>query len=207
MKEFAVQIINEYGYFGILILTIIESVIPIIPAEFILTLGGFATTVTEVTKYGVVLFATLGELIGALILYVIGRSISYERLQKLLTGKLGRLTHINNANIEKSKRWFLLKGSYTVLFSKCIPVVGSLISIPAGMAHMNIMKFILFTLIGISIWNTILVYFGVTIPKCLDILLTGSSALPMTMSLIFMTCLIIVVVNVYLNRKHDKNTV
>lgn len=204
MKEFAVEVINKYGYLGILILTIIESIFPIIPAEFILTLGGFATTVTEVTKSGVVLFATIGELIGALILYIIGRSISYERLQKLLSGRIGRLTHISKADIEKSKDWFLLKGKYTVLFSKCIPVVGSLISIPAGMVHMNILVFILFTFIGISIWNTILVFFGVTIKKSLDILLAGSSASSMTMALIFLVCFIIVVVNVLLNREHDK---
>ena len=61
MKEIAISIINEYGYFGITVLTMIESIIPIVPAEVILTIGGFATTVTEVTKSGVILFATLGE--------------------------------------------------------------------------------------------------------------------------------------------------
>ena len=129
MKEIAISIINEYGYFGITVLTMIESIIPIVPAEVILTIGGFATTVTEVTKSGVILFATLGELIGAFVLYTVGRTISYERLREACAGRIGKWLHISYSDIEKSRNWFLLKGKYTVLFSKCIPVVGSLISI------------------------------------------------------------------------------
>lgn len=204
MKEFAIEIINEYGYFGILILTTIESIIPIIPAEFILTIGGFATTVTEVTQFGVIFFATIGELIAALILYSFGHFISYERLEKLLSGKLGKFTHLNGEDIERSKDWFLLKGKYTVLFSKCIPIAGSMISIPAGMAHMNILVFIVLTLIGTSIWNTVLVFFGATIKKCVDILLNGNSAFLMILAVVFLICFIIVAVHFFLNKKRTK---
>ena len=204
MKELAIEIINEHGYLGILILTIIESILPIIPAEFILTIGGFATTVTEVTKGGVILFATLGELIGALVLYSIGHVISYERLVKLLSGKLGRITHLNNDDLEKSREWFLLKGKYTILFTKCVPVVGSLISVPAGMAHMNLLVFIGLTLVGITIWNTVLVYFGATIKKCIDIILTGNASFTMILALIFLVCFILVTAYVIVHRKRTE---
>jgi membrane protein DedA with SNARE-associated domain len=203
MKEFAIEMINNHGYLGILILTTIESILPIIPAEFILTIGGFATTVTEVTKGGVILFATLGELLGALVLYSIGYMISYERLEKLLSGKLSRITHLNSEDLRKSRDWFLLKGKYTVFFSKCIPVAGSLVAIPAGMAHMNLLAFIVLTLLGITVWNTVLVYFGATIKKCIDILLHGSAAFPMLLAVIFIVCFILVIVY-YLSNKNVK---
>lgn len=204
MKEFAIDMINDHGYLGILILTTIESIFPLIPAEFILTIGGFATTVTEVTKGGVILFATLGELIGALVLYSVGHLISFERLEKLLSGKLSRITHINSEDVYKSRDWFLLKGKYAILFSKCIPVVGSLIAIPAGMAHVNLLVFIILTLVGISIWNTVLVYFGATIKKCIDILLQGSAPFTMVLALIFITCFIIVLVYFIAHNKSEK---
>ena len=202
MKEFAIEVINNHGYLGILILTIIESIIPIIPAEFILTIGGFATTVTEVTKGGVILFATLGELIGALVLYSIGYVISYERLEKILSGNLSKITHLSSEDLEKSREWFLLKGKYTIFFSKCIPIAGSLIAIPAGMAHMNLLVFILLTLLGISIWNTVLVYFGATIKRCIDILLNGSAPFTMILAIIFIVCFVITVVFLI---SHNKN--
>ena len=204
MKEFAISVINTYGYFGIFILTAIESVIPIFPAEVILTLGGVATTVTKVTKLGVILSASFGELTGALILYSVGHFFSQERLEKFTTGKFSRLIHINKEDIEKSKDWFLKNGKYTVLFSKCIPVLGSLISIPAGMAHMNLVLFIVFTLIGISIWNTVLVMFGVTIKESIDIISSSSTAFSKILALVFIACFIYAGVYLLLHSRRKK---
>lgn len=200
MKQLVVEIINEYGYMGILILTAIESIVPVIPAEFILTIGGYATTVTDVTKGGVVFFASLGEIIGAFVLYMIGYFVSYERLEKILTGKIARVIHLKKGDIEKSKDWFLMKGKYTVMFSKCIPIIGSLISIPAGMAHMNIFVFLLFTMIGITVWNTILVNFGATIKKSIDIILLESISFSTILALVFIICFIIVIVKLFFNK-------
>lgn len=197
MKEFVIHIINAYGYFGILILTVVESIVPIIPAEFILTLGGVATTVTKVTKFGVVLFASLGELMGALVLYTMGHSFSQERLERLAESRVGHRMGLNKNQIQVSRDWFLRKGKYTVLFSKCIPVIGSLISIPAGMAHMNLFLFVIFTLVGITIWNTVLVLFGVTLKESFDTLViksNESSLLFKGLSIVFLGCFIIVLV-------------
>lgn len=185
MKLFAIELINNFGYFGILVLTALESIIPVIPAEIVLTLSGAATNVTNITKSGVVIFATLGELTGAIVLYVIGYHISYERMEKLFTGKVGKITHIKPSDIDRSREWFIHKGKYTILFSKCVPVVGSLIAIPAGMTKMNILIFILFSFIGIGIWNTVLVYFGSTLKKCYDIVRTGTVGVPLLLAVVF----------------------
>ena len=204
LKEFAISVINDYGYLGIYILTAIESVFPIVPAEVILTLGGVATTVTNMTRTGVIVFASLGELTGALFLYTIGHFFPEERLEKLLTGKCSRLIRIKKDDIEKSMDWFLKNGKFAVLFSKCIPVVGSLISIPAGMVHMNLILFILFTLTGISIWNTVLVTFGVTIKESFDILCSGSTVLTKIFALVFIACFIYAGVYLILHNRQNK---
>lgn len=207
MKELAIDIINQFGYFGIFFLTAIESIIPIIPAEFILTLGGVATTVTKVSKEGIILFATMGELTGALTLYLAGHHFSQERLERLIAGRFFRLLRITKEDIEKSKTWFQENGKYTVLFSKCIPVVGSLIAIPAGMANMNIFLFLLFSFIGIGIWNTVLVMFGATIKKAIDILMASSalaSPFNKAMALIFIACFIIAIFYLVSHMIHGK---
>ena len=203
LKEFVINIINDYGYLGIYILTAIESIFPIVTAEVILTLGGVATTVTKVTRTGVILFASLGELTGALFLYSIGHLFSLERMEKWTTGKFCHLIRIKKEDIEKSMAWFSKNGKLTVMFSKCIPVVGSLISIPAGMVHMNLFLFILFSLTGILAWNSVLVIFGVTLKESFDILSSQSTLLSKILALIFLACFVYACA--YLLRTHRRN--
>jgi len=206
MKEWAIEIVNNYGYWGIYLLTVLESILPIIPAEFILTLSGFMTTVTKMSTYSVILFATLGELTGALVLYSVGRFITPTRFEKITDGKIAHIIGVKKDDIYKSKDWFLHKGKYSVLFGRCIPVLGSLISIPAGMAQMNLLLFIVFTLIGITVWNTILVTFGVTLKESIDIIIKNISPFSDIMAYIFIICFM--VLGVYLIYiKHSKRNI
>lgn len=161
MQEAIIEILNQFGYFGILFLITVENVFPPIPSEVILTFGGFMTTYTNMEPVFVVLVSTLGSFIGAIILYGVGRILSPERLGKILDGKIGRILHFKSQDVEKSVHWFQAKGKLTVLFCRCIPIVRSLISIPAGMAKMNMGLFFLYTTIGSLVWNTVLVYLGV----------------------------------------------
>jgi len=161
MQETIIEIINQFGYFGILFLIAIENLFPPIPSEVILTFGGFMTTKTTMEPSFVVLVSTAGSLIGAIILYGIGRILSPERLRKIVEGKIGRILHFKSEDIDKSVIWFQKKGKLTVLFCRCIPIVRSLISIPAGMAKMNLGLFFVLTTIGSLVWNTLLVYLGV----------------------------------------------
>lgn len=160
MQETMIEIIDQFGYFGILFLIAIENLFPPIPSEVILTFGGFMTTYTKLEPIIVVLVSTIGSLLGAIILYSVGRILSPERIGRILDGKIGRILHFKSQDVDKAVKWFQAKGKLTVLFCRCIPIVRSLISIPAGMAKMNLSLFLMFTTIGSLVWNTILVYLG-----------------------------------------------
>ena len=159
MQEWIIQIMNQFGYVGIAVLIAIENIFPPIPSEVILTFGGFMTTYTSMNVWLVALFATIGSVIGAIVLYGIGRLLTPQRLAWIID-KWGRILRIKKQDIKKAEKWFNRRGSLTVFFCRFIPIVRSLISIPAGMAHMNIGKFLLYTTLGTSIWNIILVYLG-----------------------------------------------
>ncbi|WP_341426120.1 DedA family protein [Clostridium puniceum] len=160
MQAAIVEIMNEFGYLGIVALIALENIFPPIPSEIILTLGGFMTTYTSMTPIGVIIYATVGSSLGALILYLAGRLLPEERLKLIVRGRIGKLLRFKEEDIEKSVQWFNRKGKYTVLFCRCIPIVRSLISIPAGMTKMNILQFVVYTVAGSLIWNTVLVLLG-----------------------------------------------
>jgi len=159
MQEWIIQIMNQFGYVGIAILIAVENIFPPIPSEVILTFGGFMTTYTSMNIWLVSMFATVGSVIGAIVLYGIGRLLTPQRFAWIID-KWGRLLHIKKQDIKKAEKWFNRHGSLTVFFCRFIPIVRSLISIPAGMAHMNIGKFLIYTTLGTSIWNIVLVYLG-----------------------------------------------
>ena len=155
-----IDIMNSFGYFGIFFLIMIENVFPPIPSELILTFGGFMTVSSNMTIVGVIIAATFGSLLGAGILYGIGKLLNKERLIKIVTSKYGKLLRVKPKDIEAADKWFDTKGSITVLICRCVPIVRSLISIPAGMSDMPIPKFLVYTTIGSAVWNTFLVCVG-----------------------------------------------
>lgn len=160
MEQIMIDIMNSFGYFGIFFLIMIENVFPPIPSELILTFGGFMTVSSNMTVVGVIIAATLGSLLGAFILYGIGKLLNKERLIKIVTSKYGKLLRVKPKDIEAADHWFDTKGSITVLICRCVPIVRSLISVPAGMSDMPIPKFFLYTAIGSVVWNTFLVCVG-----------------------------------------------
>ena len=160
MKSLILSMMEQYGYPGLLALIFLEHVFPPIPSEVILPFGGFLTLHTALSVPGVVLFATIGSLAGALVLYGAGFLLNRERLTRLTEGKFGKILHLNGEDLEKAESWFRKKGQGTVLFCRCIPVVRSLISIPAGMSRMDLSLFLLYTTIGSLIWNILLVSLG-----------------------------------------------
>ena len=160
MRELIITLMEQYGYPGIFLLIAVENIFPPIPSEIILPFGGFLTTYTKLTVPGVIFFATLGSLAGALVLYGVGRILNEERLRKLVSGPVGRILCLKAEDVEKADRWFLMKGKKTVFFCRCIPIVRSLISIPAGMSQMPMGIFLIYTIVGTIIWNTLLVSLG-----------------------------------------------
>lgn len=161
MQEWIIGIMDQFGYIGVASLIAIENVFPPIPSEVILTFGGFMTTFTSMNVWLVILWATVGAVVGALVLYGVGRLFSAEKIEKILSGKIGKVLHLKPEDVEKAKMWFEKRGKYTVFFCRFIPIVRSLISIPAGMAQMGMPSFLILTIIGTTIWNTVLVWLGV----------------------------------------------
>lgn len=159
MEEWIVYMMNTYGYIGILILIAVENIFPPIPSEVILTFSGFLTTTSDVTMTGVIIFSTIGSMIGAVILYGIGRLLDVKKLE-IIVDRWGYLLRLTRKDIKKADEWFAKVGIWAVLIGRVVPIVRSLISIPAGMAKMNLGIFLLFTALGSLIWNSVLVYVG-----------------------------------------------
>ena len=160
MQELILSIMNQFGYSGVFLLIAIENIFPPIPSEVILLFGGFMTTYTKLNVFGMVVAATLGSVVGAIVLYYIGKIFNKERLKKILSGRIGKILCLKNSDVDKADHWFDTKGNKTVFFCRFIPIVRSLISIPAGMSEMPIPKFLVYTTVGSAIWNIVLVVLG-----------------------------------------------
>ena len=160
MQDLIIEIMNNFGYIGIFLLIAIENIFPPIPSEVILLFGGFMTTYTSMNVIGVIIASTLGSILGAIILYYIGKILNKERLKKIITSKPGKILRLKPEDIDKADAWFDTKGNKTVFFCRFIPLIRSLISIPAGMSEMPMKKFLVYTTLGSLIWNTALTIAG-----------------------------------------------
>ena len=160
MEQFIVNVMEDFGYPGMALLIAVENLFPPIPSEVILTFGGFLTTRTALDVWWVVAWATLGAVAGALVLYGVGRALGGERMRALLAGPWGKRLGFDAEAADRAAGWFEKKGAKTVLFCRCVPILRSLISIPAGMARMNLVRFLLYTTAGSLVWNAALVHLG-----------------------------------------------
>lgn len=162
MEKWIIHFMEQYGYFGIAWLIFLENVFPPIPSEIILTFGGFMTTKTDLTFVGVVITSTIGSVIGAIALYGIGTWIGENKLYNLVHN-YGKFLRVTTEDLTKTFKWFERYGYWTIFFCRFIPLIRSLISIPAGITRMNIWIFIIFTTIGTLLWNIVLIYLGQTV--------------------------------------------
>ncbi len=161
MEQWIINLMRQFGYIGVFFLIFIENIFPPIPSEVILAFGGFATTVPEynMTMVGVIIAATLGSVFGALVLFWIGYKFNVDVIERFVV-RWGYILRLKVEDIEKADKWFEKRGYLAVFVCRMIPVLRSLISIPAGMAKMNFKYFLLYTFIGTLIWNIILVSAG-----------------------------------------------
>ena len=159
MQQWLIATMAAYGYLGVFLLILIENVFPPIPSEVILAFGGFMTTQAELSVPWMILWATLGSYAGAVVLYGVGALLGSGGLNKLVA-KWGKYIHLKQTDLEKAIAWYGRYERKTVFFCRMVPVLRSLISIPAGIAKMNFLSFSLLTVIGSAIWNTLLVVAG-----------------------------------------------
>ncbi len=204
MQNFIIEFMNSFGYFGVFLLIAIENIFPPIPSEVILLFGGFMTTYTKLNIIFMIIASTLGSLIGAIVLYYIGKIFNKERLKKIISGKIGKILRLKNSDIDKADRWFDTKGNKTVFFCRFIPIVRSLISIPAGMSEMPIIKFLTYTIFGSLIWNTVIIITGKMVGNNWTKILTIFDTYSHIVLIIFIIIFIILITIFYKKRKKNK---
>ncbi len=152
--SWATDYLADAGYVAIYLLILLETIFPPIPSEVILGFGGFMTTQSEITLWGVIVVSTASALTGALLLYALGRLLQPSRFEALLL-KYESILRLKLSDVQRAEAWFRRYGPWTVLVCRVVPVLRSLISIPAGMSKMRLLPFVLLTTVGSAVWNTV----------------------------------------------------
>jgi len=152
------SLIYEFGYLGIFIAALVETLFPIIPSELIFPLAGYVAQSQNLGIISAIMFGLIGSIgstVGALIIYTAAWKVGRKVLLKI-----GRYFLINEKKLEKSEVWFKNHGKLAVFLGRLAPGVRELISIPAGLSRMNIIEFTFFTFIGSFIWSLSLTLVG-----------------------------------------------
>ena len=204
MQQFILHIIEQFGYFGVFFLILIENLFPPIPSEVILLISGFFSSYTSLSVFYMILASTLGSFLGAIILYYIGKIFNKERLKKIVNGRLGKILFLKENDIDKADEWFDNKGNKSVFFCRFVPIVRSLISIPAGMSEMPMGKFIIYTICGSMIWNTVLICLGYRLGSNWGYVLTILDKYQMVVIVILVIIFGYVIIKFYRKKRKSK---
>lgn len=159
MSDWIIQTITDFGYLGIFLLMLIESVFPPIPSELIIPFAGFSAARGELNLIGVLAASTAGAVVGMVPWYLAGRLFGLERIRRL-ADRFGRWFTLNAEEIDTATVWFCRYGPVVVFFGRLVPLIRTLISVPAGLARMPAMLFFGASALGALVWNTILVGSG-----------------------------------------------
>ncbi|GAB3079905.1 DedA family protein [Corynebacterium aquatimens] len=151
-----VGLMETLGSPGVGIAILLENLFPPIPSEVVLPLAGFTVAKGSLNFVSVFIFATLGSVVGAYLLYGLGAWLGADRLRKIADW----MWLVKVSDVDKSLAWFDKYGKPSIFFGRLIPGIRSLISIPAGLDRMSLVTFGLWTTFGSAIWNAILIYLG-----------------------------------------------
>lgn len=155
LAEWIRSVVESMGYAGVALVILLENVFPPIPSELVLPLAGFLASDGTFGFPQVVLAATLGSVAGALVLYAVGAVFGEERLRAFVR-RYGRFFGLAERDVDRAESWFIRHGGKAIFFGRLVPVVRSLISIPAGLSRMSLAPFVFYTAIGSAMWNTLL---------------------------------------------------
>jgi len=159
MTDWLIGLMERLGAPGAGLAIALENLFPPLPSEVILPLAGFTASQGEMNLVAVLVWTTVGSVVGALALYWVGAMLGRDRTLALAA----RIPLLKVEDIAKTEAWFLKHGRKTVFFGRMIPIFRSLISIPAGVERMPLGVFTLLTTTGSLIWNTIFVLAGYTL--------------------------------------------
>ena len=155
----AVEKNSTIAYLTICLAMFLENIIPPIPSEIIMPLGGFFVYQQKLNFYFLVFWGLFGTLLGSLPWYYLGRLVNEKKLSNFLDKK-GKYLGISSSDLSKSKRWFEKYGVSLVFWGRLVPGIRTLISVPAGIELMPLRKFLIWTTFGSLIWVTFLTYAG-----------------------------------------------
>ncbi|RZT83805.1 membrane protein DedA with SNARE-associated domain [Pseudonocardia sediminis] len=158
VTEWVFAVVDRLGAAGIGLLIFLENVVPPIPSEVILPLGGFRAQVGVMNPIAVWAAATIGAVAGALVLYALGAWLGYERVHRLAGHRWFLLS--SQKDLDRGRALFDRHGGPIVLFGRCVPLVRSLVSIPAGISGMPLVRFTALSALGSAVWNALFVGLG-----------------------------------------------
>jgi len=140
-------------------LVALENVVPPIPSEIVLPLAGFVAGRGDASIVGMIAAATAGSLVGAWVVYGVAAAIGPRRLHRFVVLH-GRWLGVTEADLRRAEAWFDRRGDIAVLVCRCVPLIRSLVSIPAGFRRMRLLRFTVLTAIGSAVWNAALIGAG-----------------------------------------------
>lgn len=156
MDELIVSVIERLGYLGIAILMALENIFPPLPSEAIMGAGALAVVNDRMSFWPLLIFGTAGTVAGNYCWFWFGDRVGYEKLGPFVE-KWGRWLTLEWEDIERASDFFQKHGAWAVFFLRFFPVMRTMISLPAGLAHMNLWQFLIFTTAGAAIWNAFLI--------------------------------------------------
>jgi membrane protein DedA with SNARE-associated domain len=196
--NFTVEFIDKTGYSSVFILMALESMIAPVPSEAVMPFAGFLAEEGRFTFTGVIFYSTLGSYVGSMISYFLG---SYGG--RPLVEKYGKYLLLQKHDLDFTEKFFARRGDITIFVSRFIPVVRHLISIPAGVGKMNLLKFSLYTIIGAGLWNSFLAYMGFLLKNNWSVVSKYSHIIDIVVVPLLIGLLIYFGVKFY--QKHKKN--
>ena len=159
MGDIVPKLIEQFGYLGVALLMFLETVFPPIPSEVIMPLAGVAAAQGTMSLAGVVASGTAGAMFGNLFWYAVARVIGLRRFRPFIE-KHGRWLTLDWSDIEKSEKLFGRFGSAIVGLGRLLPTIRSVVSIPAGLLHMRLRSFLVWSTIGTAAWSSALAVTG-----------------------------------------------
>ncbi|MEQ1547985.1 MAG: DedA family protein [Chakrabartia sp.] len=155
MSEWIINLIDQTSYLGVGFLMFLETVFPPIPSEVIMPVAGLAASRGKMDIIGVIASGTAGAMLGNYFWYLAARVVGIERFKPLII-RWGRWVTLDWPEIERAEKLFGRQGWAIVFFGRMLPTLRSLISIPAGLLHMRLSTFVLWSTLGTTIWTAVL---------------------------------------------------
>lgn len=159
MHDWIIRFIEQGGYWGIFALMVLENVFPPIPSELIMGVGGIAVARGSMEFWPLLAVGTVGSTIGNYVWFLVGDRLGYRRLRPFVA-RWGRWLTMDWEDVEKATRFFRRHGQWVIFAMRFSPFLRTMISLPAGLAHMKHWRFLLFTFAGAAVWNTLLIQGG-----------------------------------------------